>query len=152
MAKNTLKKQIVNNAVKSNWVQKTKDSHQDNDWRQFSFLIALKVLRHIRKNSLTQKEIATKMDCSPQFLNKILKGNENLTLETIFKLQNATGISLIEIPSFEKNAKYVNPAKSYSKIKFDKDLLISSVEKKIYSEFAESDVNKQFDTKYAEAA
>ena len=79
MAKSTLKEQIVGQATKNNWVERTKKSHEENDWRQFSFSIALKVLRYIRKNKISQKEIALKMDCSPQFLNRIPELGELLT-------------------------------------------------------------------------
>ena len=41
------------------------------------------------------------MDVSPQYINKVVKGNENLTLETISKIESVLGITLIEIPSFE---------------------------------------------------
>jgi transcriptional regulator with XRE-family HTH domain len=66
--------------------------------------IALKILRHLRKEKITQKALAEKLDWSPQYLNKVLKGSENLTLEipsTRDKLQTATGLVLIEVPKFD---------------------------------------------------
>jgi len=41
------------------------------------------------------------MGVTPQYINKIVKGKENLTLETIAKIEKALGITLIEVPSFE---------------------------------------------------
>jgi transcriptional regulator with XRE-family HTH domain len=36
---------------------------------------------------------------SPQYVSKILKGSENMTLETIAKLEDALGVNLIFTPS-----------------------------------------------------
>jgi hypothetical protein len=38
------------------------------------------------------------MGCSPQYVNKLLKGSENLTLETICKMEKVLQIKLIETP------------------------------------------------------
>jgi len=78
--------------------------HKESDWREEneswlanSFKIALRVLSVLRERSITQKELAEKMSVSPQHVNKILKGQENLSLETINKLEKALNISLIDI-------------------------------------------------------
>jgi plasmid maintenance system antidote protein VapI len=41
------------------------------------------------------------MNVSAQQINKIVKGKQNLTFETIGKLEDALGISLIEIIAFK---------------------------------------------------
>nr|NQU91573.1 helix-turn-helix transcriptional regulator [Bacteroidota bacterium] len=69
------------------------------DWLDKSAMIALKILRTLRANSITQKGFAEKIGVSPQFINRIVKGKENLTLETISKIEKALGISLVEIPA-----------------------------------------------------
>ena len=43
---------------------------------------------------LTQKELAERMGCSQQYVSLILKGKENLTLETIAKLETALDFEL----------------------------------------------------------
>ena len=55
--------------------------------------IALKVLIRLTELEWTQKDLAKKMNVSPQHINKILKGKENLTLETQIKIQ-----SILKIP------------------------------------------------------
>jgi len=49
---------------------------------------------------MTQKKLAKLMGVSPQYINKVVKGKENLTLETITKIEQVLGITLIEVPSF----------------------------------------------------
>ena len=81
----------------SNWLSKAKARRDSRAWREKSFAIAVKVLRYLRTNKISQKDLAKSLEWTPQYLSKILKGKENLTLETICKLQKATGLSLIEV-------------------------------------------------------
>ena len=45
---------------------------------------------------MSQKQLAEKMNCSPQYISKVLRGRENLSLETLTKIENALEISLIK--------------------------------------------------------
>ena len=83
----------------SKWVEKARWRIANEKWLDKSAKIALTILRTIRKKSLSQKDLADKLNISPQQVNKILKGQENLTLETISKIEVVLGISLIEVPS-----------------------------------------------------
>ncbi|PLX14061.1 MAG: hypothetical protein C0594_00540 [Marinilabiliales bacterium] len=51
---------------------------------------------------MTQRRLAEEMGVSPQYINKVVKGKENLTLETISKIESVLGITLIEIPTYDK--------------------------------------------------
>lgn len=42
-----------------------------------------------------QKELAIALDCTPQYVNKVLKGAEKLNIETITKIQNALKNTII---------------------------------------------------------
>jgi transcriptional regulator with XRE-family HTH domain len=42
------------------------------------------------------------MGCTQQYVSKILKGKENMSLETLSKLEDALGISLILDDSVEQ--------------------------------------------------
>ena len=43
----------------------------------------------------TQKALAERMNCTQQYVSKILKGKENMSLDTLSKLEDALGINLI---------------------------------------------------------
>ena len=81
----------------SGWLEKAHWREENEAWLEKSALIAIKILRAIRDQGTSQKELADKMGVSAQYVNKIVKGNENLSLETISKLEAALGIKLIEI-------------------------------------------------------
>ncbi len=85
----------------SKWLEEAKWREANKDWLSFSFEIAVRVLDALKSKGMTQKELADKMGVSPQFINKIVKGQENLSLETITKIGSALGIKLIEVPKDE---------------------------------------------------
>jgi transcriptional regulator with XRE-family HTH domain len=89
----------------STWKEEATERRNNNDWTKRSFKIAVRILREIRAqktlNGMTQRKLAEEMGVSPQYINKVIKGKENLTLETISKIETVLGIKLIEIPSFE---------------------------------------------------
>ncbi len=103
MSKDDLKnfKNLVSDK-KSDWKDKALWRKENKAWLERSRKIAIRILTEIRKqkeaNGMTQKMLADQMGVSPQYINKIVKGNENLTLETIAKIENVLGITLIEIP------------------------------------------------------
>lgn len=40
--------------------------------------------------------LAGKMNCTQQYISKMLKGQKNMSLETICKIENALGIEIIK--------------------------------------------------------
>lgn len=57
--------------------------------------IALKVLLKLDELGWTQRNLAEKMEVSPQQISKIVSGKENLTIETQIKLQNILDIPVL---------------------------------------------------------
>ena len=82
---------------KSDWPEKAKYRADNRDWLKKSQAIAIKVNGLIRDKGISQKELAQLLKVSPQQVSKILKGQENLTLETISKLENALETTLIAL-------------------------------------------------------
>ena len=72
------------------------------DWLRKSAVIALYVLTSLREQRLTKRALAKRMKVSPQQVTKIVKGSENLTLETISKVEQALDINIIDIESLTK--------------------------------------------------
>jgi transcriptional regulator with XRE-family HTH domain len=95
----------------SNWLAKAKARIEGREWKLKSSMIALRIMSEIKKRrisqEMSQKMLAEKMGVSPQYINKILKGQENLSLETICKIEKALEINLIEILLEETKAKPV---------------------------------------------
>ena len=76
------------------WMQEATE-HRDNwCWMKYSMQIAIRVRSRMKELGLTQAGLALKVGCSQQYVSLLLKGRENLTLETIAKLESALGIQL----------------------------------------------------------
>ena len=79
----------------SKWREEAQWRRDNWSWLQHSQKIAVKVLLQMELEGLTQKALAERMDCTQQYVSKILKGKENMSLDTLSKLENALGITLI---------------------------------------------------------
>ncbi|HEX3934998.1 MAG TPA: helix-turn-helix transcriptional regulator, partial [Puia sp.] len=60
---------------------------ENKEWQKKSAAIATFVLEALKAQNLSQKDLAEKLDVPPQQISKIVKGQENLTLETITNLE-----------------------------------------------------------------
>jgi transcriptional regulator with XRE-family HTH domain len=78
-------------------------------WLRRSTAIAIKVHSEIIHQGISQKAFSERLGVSAQYITKILKGNENLSLDTISKLETALGIQLIEVVAVSKSINYNVP-------------------------------------------
>lgn len=89
--------------VDNTWQDDVVYYEKNKEWLDRSAKIAIKILATLRQNRnagvspSSQKELAALMGSMPQRINKIVKGSENLTLETITQLEKALNIQLIEL-------------------------------------------------------
>jgi transcriptional regulator with XRE-family HTH domain len=83
----------------SNWKDRAHQRKLDKPWLKKSRAIAFKVLDALKSKKMTQVQLAELLEVSPQQVNKIVMGRENLTLDTISKLEDALGISLFVMPN-----------------------------------------------------
>ena len=90
----------------SNWIEEAKKRRENRDWQKYSQKIAIKILSAIREKNIKQKQLAEMIGVSPQQINKIVKGNENLTLQTIAKIEKALNIELIFSKEENNNVVY----------------------------------------------
>ena len=54
------------------------------------------MLDKMEKLNMTQKQLAELMGCSQQYVSKVLKGQENLSLETLSKIEDCLEISILQ--------------------------------------------------------
>ena len=82
-------------------MEKAKWRKENKIWLKHPQKIAVKILSNLRENKknrvgiTSQRQLAEVLGVTPQQINKIVKGKENLTLETISKLEQALSIKLI---------------------------------------------------------
>jgi plasmid maintenance system antidote protein VapI len=90
----------------SKWLEKAQWRADNRGWIKISQAIAIRINRILREKQITQKALADLLSVSPQQISKIVKGRENLTLETISKLENALEATIIAVPRQSMHSKY----------------------------------------------
>ena len=105
MSIDKIKQKLIQNSIKdSGWLEKAKWRHENEDWLDISFSIAVRVAstlsanKKANKSPKNQSELAELLGCSAQYVNKLLRGQEKLQIDTICKVQRILGIKLIEVP------------------------------------------------------
>lgn len=73
----------------SRWREEAEYRIVNKSWLRYSQKIAMQMLDKMEQMKITQKQLAERMNCSQQYISKILKGKENLSLETLTKIENA---------------------------------------------------------------
>lgn len=102
-----IKKRLISQSKKDDqWIKDAEYRQANKAWLDLSASIAIHILSTLRRKGMTQKELAIALELSPQYVNKIVQGKENLTLETITKIEKVLNISLVEVPSFTVSQDY----------------------------------------------
>ena len=65
-------------------------------WLPYSRKIAIRTAMAMKRQNITRSDVASRMGCSPQYVSRLLKGEENLSLETICKLENALNVPILQ--------------------------------------------------------
>jgi len=119
---------IRDSKVDTLWLNEAKWRQENESWLDISFSIAVRTLAALKAQKMSQKTLSEKIGCTPQYINKLLKGTENLQLETIFKLENALHIKLIEVPRNETYIGYSLKANTSNSINIGNKVLIEKTE------------------------
>lgn len=105
MSIDKIKQKLIQDSIKdTTWLEEAKWRQENEDWLDISFSIAVKVASTLSANKKanvypkSQVELAEAMGCSAQYINKLLKGQEKLQIDTICKVQRILNIKLIEVP------------------------------------------------------
>ena len=80
----------------SRWREEAEKRRINKEWLRYSQNVAMRMLDKMEAEGITQKQLAERMNCSQQYVSKILKGCENLSLETVAKIELALGIKIIQ--------------------------------------------------------
>ncbi len=82
-------------ATPSKWREKAEFRLANKSWLRYSQYVAMLMLDIMEEIGLNQRGLAERMGCSQQYVSKILKGQENLSIETICKIEDALEVELL---------------------------------------------------------
>ena len=95
----------------SKWREEAEYRRNNRKWIRYSQWIALKVLERMKELNMTQKTLAEQLGCSQQYVSLLVKGTENLTLETISKLEDVLDTQILFSASPWVDGYYMAPSK-----------------------------------------
>lgn len=79
----------------NNTAKKNKERIAQRAMLRASRTIALQILERLEEWGWSQKKLAEVLKVSPPYVNKMVKGKENFTLETLVKLQQVLKIPIL---------------------------------------------------------
>lgn len=94
MNENLIRLRELSTPMSENDRQASEYRQRNRNWLKKSRQVALSVMHQLEVQGMKKSELATKMGVTPTYIGKLLKGRENLTLETICKLEEVLGVDL----------------------------------------------------------
>ena len=88
--------------IDSSWSGELAFLKTNKQWLKNSAKVAIKLNRALRDQGLSQNDLADRLNVTKQQVSKWLKGKENLTFQTVSKLELVLGIKLMTIISPEE--------------------------------------------------
>lgn len=85
----------------SKWRENAEWRMQNKSWLRYSQHIAMMMLDKMEEMNMSQKRLSELMGCSQQYVSKVLKGQENLSLETISKIEESLDIQIFPISAVQ---------------------------------------------------
>ena len=79
----------------SQWRERANWRLENKSWLRHSQKIAMMMLDKMETLGLTQRALAERMGCSQQYVSRILKGHENLSIETMCKIEEALDLAIL---------------------------------------------------------
>ncbi|MDZ7898736.1 MAG: helix-turn-helix transcriptional regulator [Arcicella sp.] len=131
----------------SSWLEKAQWREDNKEWLDRSAKIAIKILSKLRNNRNegkspgSQVELAELMGVKPQQVNSIVKGVENLQLQTISRIEMALGIQLVEVCKTYEATTQVN---------INSKLFVNSISEEYIMTFPNENSDWLFASKFSE--
>ena len=107
----------------SKWKEDAEYRRRNAKWLIYSAMIALQVKQRMSEIGVTQVMLAEKLGCTQQHISMLLRGKNNLTLETIAKMEEAIDLSILR--------DYLIP-RGYSVCKQDRPTLLNEPDEMTY--------------------
>ena len=82
----------------SKWREEAEWRRANKAWLRRSQSVAIKMLDKMDEMGWTQQQVADKLGCTQQYVSKIVKGSENLSLEMLSKIEDCLDIVIFDLP------------------------------------------------------
>lgn len=81
----------------SRWREEAEWRRANKAWLHRSQVVAVKMLARMDEKKWTQQQVAGMLGCSQQYVSRMVKGSENLSLEMLSKIEDVLGIEIFSL-------------------------------------------------------
>lgn len=78
----------------SRWREGAQWRRANQAWLRRSQTVAIKMLDRMEQMHWTQQQVACMLGCSQQYVSRMVKGSENLSLEMLSKIEDVLGVNV----------------------------------------------------------
>lgn len=79
------------------FVEEAMQRKENARWLRWSRQFALLLVGYMQDNGMKRADLALKLGVSPQYVSKLLSGNENLSFKSIANIEDKLGITCFSI-------------------------------------------------------
>ncbi|MEO8254847.1 MAG: helix-turn-helix transcriptional regulator [Flavobacterium sp.] len=79
----------------SNSLKATKERNKNKFWLKESRILATKILIRLDELGISQKDLAAQLEVTPQYVNKLVKGDEKFGWDILVKLQQSLKLPIL---------------------------------------------------------
>jgi transcriptional regulator with XRE-family HTH domain len=117
-------KELSENSRSSNWMELKAYKKENRKWIDRSMDIALRILDTLEQKGMSQTDLAQVLGVTRQYVSRIVRGTENLTLETISRIEHVLDIDLIK--TVDEEEKVASTTAVQCKTEYDLDVPVHS--------------------------
>lgn len=81
----------------SRWREQAEWRRANKTWLRRSQIVAMRILDKMHEQNWTQAKVAELLGCTQQYVSRIVKGSENLSLEMLCRIEDALGIEVFAL-------------------------------------------------------
>lgn len=81
----------------SRWREDAEWRRANRSWLRRSQVVAMKMLDKMQEENWTQKKVAEMLGCTQQYVSRIVKGSENLSLEMLSRIEDKLGLLIFAV-------------------------------------------------------
>ena len=81
----------------SRWREEAEWRRANQAWLRRSQTVAMKMLDRLEEMHWTQQQVAGMLGCSQQYVSRMVKGSENLSLEMLSKIEDVMGVKVFAL-------------------------------------------------------
>lgn len=87
----------------ASWITETQRTYENLEETKAFSRFVLRIVRYMKDNGLTQKELAERLNVTPQYVNKLLHGaDSDLRITTALRYGRLLGLDLISVPDLQE--------------------------------------------------